>query len=61
MLVISVARVCGRLGSFLLLKHCVITGTFSGCRLVLVTIDERELFTVHSADSCTFLKRVIFH
>ena len=26
--------------------------------LFLVTIDEREQFTVHSDDSCTFLKRV---
>ena len=29
--------------------------------LFLVTVDEREQFTVHSDDSCTFLKRVTFH
>ena len=37
---------------------CTLMVPLSDCRLVLFTINEREKFTVHSADSGTFLKRV---
>ena len=37
---------------------CALMVPLSDCRLVLFTINEREEFTVYSADSGTFLKRV---